>query len=207
MCETDTQHCVMPDPFERLGLPPDASPDEVRAARRRIARAEHPDAGGDERRMQEVNAAAADALRIIAEQRSSGRESNAAGSQTPGSRPDGSGTPGASMSGPDGFVDDAPTRRDAPSFTIEALPVEAFEALLVACAELGEVADDDPPYQLQARLGAPIGCWCQLDVVPDAGASTISVAIAPLDGERLPPILAVRDAWIDALNGLDWSSL
>ncbi len=46
------------------------------------------------------------------------------------------------------------TTRDVPSFTIEALPAEAFEALLVATAELGEVEDDDPPYELRTLLCA-----------------------------------------------------
>ena len=37
---------------------------------------------------------------------------------------------------------------DVASFTIEALPVEAFEALLIVATWLGEPLDDDPPYRL-----------------------------------------------------------
>ena len=44
------------------------------------------------------------------------------------------------------------------------------------------------------------------DVVPDAGASTVSLAVAPVEGS-VPSIEAVRDAWIAELNGLDWSQL
>jgi hypothetical protein len=44
-------------------------------------------------------------------------------------------------------------------------------------------------------------------VVPDAGASTVSVAVAGEPGHPLPSVDAVRDAFVDGLNRLDWSSL
>jgi hypothetical protein len=138
--------------------------------------------------MQEVNAAAAEALRIIATP--AGPDAAQAPAPTP--------APEAEWSA---------TRRDVPSFTIEALPAEAFEALVVAAAELGEVEDDDPPYELRTLLSDPLACWCQLDLVPDAGASTVSVSIAPTGGHPLPTLIDVRNAWIVALNGLDWSAL
>lgn len=172
----------MSDPFITLGLTPRASAADVREARRQLARSLHPDVGGDAAAMQRVNAAAAEALRMIAQ---------------PAAEP----TPTSSE--PE-WVD---TTRDVPSFTIEALPVEAFEALLVAAAELGEVEDDDPPYELRTLLADPLACWCQLDVVPDAGASTVSVSIAPIGDRPLPQLVSVRNAWIIALNGLDWSAL
>ena len=53
------------DPFEVLGLPATATLDEVRAARRRLARAVHPDVGGDERRMREINQAFDQAVRRL----------------------------------------------------------------------------------------------------------------------------------------------
>ena len=53
------------DPFEVLGLPATATLDEVRAARRRLARAAHPDVGGDERRMREINQAFDQAVRRL----------------------------------------------------------------------------------------------------------------------------------------------
>lgn len=179
----------MSDPFIRLGLAIGASAADVRAARRDLAKSLHPDAGGDPVAMQEVNAAAAEALRIIA---------------TP---------PPVDAPEPAPTTERAPetewvgTTRDVPSFTVEALPAEAFEALMVAAAELGEIEDDDPPYLLRTLLAEPLGCWCQLDVVPDAGASTVSVSIARLDGRPLPLMIDVRNAWILALNGLDWSAL
>lgn len=183
----------MSNPFETLGLAETASAAEVRSARRDLARSLHPDVGGDDMAMQAVNAAAAEALRIIA-----------APSTTPAHSPPSSGSSAART---EGSAEWTGVRRDAPSFTIEALPVEAFEALLVVTAELGEVEDDDPPYELRTLLADPLACWCQLDVVPDAGASTVSVSIAPVEGRPLPSLIDVRNAWIVALNALDWSAL
>ena len=45
------------DPYGVLGLPPTATPDEVAASYRRLAKAWHPDRGGGDDRMAELNAA------------------------------------------------------------------------------------------------------------------------------------------------------
>lgn len=50
------------NPFATLGLPPTASPDEVKAAYRAAARKSHPDVGGDEQAFREVTKAAQRAL-------------------------------------------------------------------------------------------------------------------------------------------------
>lgn len=50
----------MPNPYETLGVEPDATPDEIKAAGRRAASQAHPDRpGGSTERMQAVNAARA----------------------------------------------------------------------------------------------------------------------------------------------------
>ena len=54
------------DPFAVLGLPPTADADEVRAARRRLALAEHPDRGGSADRMQAINVAFEEAMELVA---------------------------------------------------------------------------------------------------------------------------------------------
>jgi hypothetical protein len=97
--------------------------------------------------------------------------------------------------------------QDHPSFTIEALPVRAFEALLIVADLLGELIDDDPPYQLEVLLDQPLPCWCRLSIVPDAGASTVSIEIGNQPGDPAIDIDSVRDAWIVALNSLDWNAL
>jgi hypothetical protein len=140
--------------------------------------------------MQRVNAAAAEALRML---------------DSP-PKPDPA-PPATSQTTEPSQTDWTGTTRDVPSFTVEALPAEAFEALLIAASELGEVEADDPPYELCTLLFEPLACWCQLDIVPDAGASTVNVSIAPIENHGLPALVEVRNAWITALNALDWSSL
>lgn len=209
-----------PDPFEELGLADDAGPEAVRDARRRLAKRHHPDAGGDPVRMQAVNAAAAAALRRIADRTGPPPDAGPAGgnggaadrmSDASGSRAGSAESPptGRCDSGSSAFeMADADGHRvagDVPSFTVEALPVETFEALLTAVDQLGTVLDDDPPYRLDVFLSGPPACWCRLEIVPDAGASTVSLLVGSIDGGALPSTEAVRDKWIDALNGLDWS--
>jgi hypothetical protein len=98
--------------------------------------------------------------------------------------------------------------RDVASFVVEALPVEAFEGLLIATAWMGDLIDDDPPYRLEATLHDPIRCWCRLEVVPDAGSSTVSLTVGPVDSQggiaSTPNVEDVRDVWVDTLNQIDW---
>ena len=54
------------DPFATLGLGPDATSEEIRTARRRLAKVNHPDQGGDPVAMQRINEAA-DAALLTAE--------------------------------------------------------------------------------------------------------------------------------------------
>jgi hypothetical protein len=180
------------DPFAALGLASGATVEDVRLARRRLAMDHHPDHGGDATVMQTVNEAADAALEAIAAR-------------------DGGATPPPAIDADDAAdvadLGDEPTTgiaRDMPSFTVEALPVETFEAMLVVASWLGEVLDDDPPYRLDTYLYEPFDCWCRLEVVPDAGASTVSLSVAGLDGAPTPDVVAVRDAWVASLNTVDW---
>ncbi len=168
-------------------------------ARRELAKRSHPDVGGTVEAMQRVNDAAAAALHQLA----------AAAPPSDGPvdlrrRRDGG---NASRR-----RDDAPTGRagvqhDHPSFTVEALPVDTFEGLLVVASWLGDLVVDEPPYQLEVMLSDPLGAWCRLDIVPDAGSSTVSLVVAAEPGAPVPDIDAVRDAWIEGLNQLDWEHL
>jgi hypothetical protein len=176
-----------------LGLPPNASIDDVDAARRTLAKRAHPDVGGSVDAMQRINAAADEALRRL----------TAAVSRAP------SPPPQRRAPAPQPAADTRPRfgRRDHPSFTIEALPAEAFEALLVVAGWLGDLIDDDPPYALEVAMTDPHQGWCRLDLVPDAGASTVSLVVAGEPGLAPPDLDEVRDAWIAGLNQLDWSEL
>jgi hypothetical protein len=191
---------VAEDPYAVLGVAPDATEHELRAARRRRALDLHPDrAGGTAAAtaaMQQLNEAFDVALRRLA-------VAPAPAGATP------SPVPTAPTAPPRGRDVRAPVPRpggrlahDVASFTIEALPVEAFEAILVVATWLGEPVDDDPPYRLDVVLAEPYGCWCRLDLVPDAGASTVALTLGSIDGRPVPDLDAVRDAWVAELNSL-----
>jgi len=190
------------DPFAVLGLDPTASLADLRAARRRLARELHPDLHplGDAGRMQRVNEAFDRCVGHVTGRRPLGAP------HSPGPR-----SPAPSAATPRQRAS-APPRRyrrfrgvehDEPSFTIDALPAEAFEALLVVCSWIGEVLDDDPPYVLECLLSEPTPCWCRLELLPDAGGSTVSLMVAPADetAERVSAE-TVRDVWVDQLNRL-----
>ncbi|MEO5899614.1 MAG: J domain-containing protein [Ilumatobacteraceae bacterium] len=198
------------DPFAVLGLTRDATLEQVRIARRTLAQRLHPDVGGDEAQMQEVNVAFEAAVAHL-----TGRRllPTAVSSVFPTA-------PMSSPSAPRGArrrrvvyrpYQGQRVQHDSPSFTIDALPAEAFEALLVVASWIGEVAVDDPPYLLEARLDEPARCWCRLDLVPDAGATTVSITVVfdAVDVDavdvRMPDGIdaeTVRDTWVSNLNRL-----
>lgn len=183
----------MDDPFAVLGLAAGASLDEVRAARRRLAKEHHPDHGGDPAAMQRLNAAFDAAVKAIrrppAPTEPAAPPRRAARPEPPARRP-------GSVSFRRGTVE-----HDAPSFTIDVLPVEAFEALLVVTSWHGEVLVDDPPYLLEVHLHDPAPCWCRLELVPEAGGTIVSLTVAGVAGE-VPTADEVRDLWVASLNAL-----
>lgn len=186
------------DPFAVLGIGRDASPADVRSARRDLAKQHHPDAGGDEELMRSINAAAGAALHDIAQRASDAVPAVARRGDAPEPKP-GATDERSEPAEPSGMT------RDIPSFTVEALPVETFEALLVVTGWIGEVLDDEPPYRLDTHLYQPGECWCRLELVPDAGASTVSITLAAYAEQQLPAIELVRDTWVEQLNRYDWS--
>jgi hypothetical protein len=199
---------VSDDPFVLLGLTRSCTLDEVRAARRRLAFEVHPDRGGDEATMQRVNAAFEAAVAHL-----TGRRPLPDPDVTSDSSSDPSTDPSSSVRA---RREPPPVRwgtrrhrleHDAPSFTVDALPAETFEALLMVAAWIGEVLDDDPPYVLECHLHEPAQCWCRLDLVPDAGGSTVSITVATPVGADLSTVdlsfvERVRDLWVEQLNQL-----
>ena len=189
------------DPFAVLGLTRAASLDEVRGARRRLAFDLHPDRGGDASAMQDLNAAFDACVAHLTGRRPLPDTEPPAPSAAPAPAPPSRSGRRPAPRGRRGFVD-----HDAPSFTIDALPAEAFEALLVVASWIGEVLDDDPPYVLECHLHEPAPCWCRLDLVPDAGGSTVSLIVAAVGDEPVPLdpdfVERVRDVWVEQLNQL-----
>jgi hypothetical protein len=181
------------DPFQVLGLPPTATLAEVRAARRRLARAAHPDVGGDERRMREINQAFDQAVRRILG-RPDRTDPPAPRAPAP-PRPTPPPAPRPRVVGVGPWV-----QHDEPSFTIDVLPVDAFAALERVAGGLGEIVAEDPPYVLEVLLRDPAPCWCRLELLPEAGATTVMMTVAGVQHQRPPVVEDVRDTWIDALN-------
>ncbi len=173
------------DPFAPFGLTAAATLDELRAARRRLAKQLHPDHGGDEAGMQELNRAFE--LAVKAKLRP----------PEPAPPPSGPRRDPERMRRMRRWVD-----HDHPSFSIEALPAEAFEALLVATNWLGEVLVDDPPYVLEVHLHDPGPCWCRLELYPEAGASMVNLTVVGSGHVGPPTAEEVRDAYVAALNQL-----
>jgi hypothetical protein len=186
---------VPDDPYVVLGVAPGITEDELRVVRRRLAQELHPDhAGGTTDAMRRINLAFDAVLADLT------RPASAPVAAGPSSAP----TPAAAAADVVAPVPRPGGRlaHDVASFTIEALPVEAFEALLVVATWIGEVVNDEPPYQLDVALGEPFDCFCRLDLVPDAGASTVALTLASLDGRPVPDLDAVRDTWVANLNTL-----
>ena len=162
----------MDDPRAVLGVGADATDAQLRDARRRLAKQLHPDLHDDrtraeaERRMAMVNRAF-DQLRH-------------ATAEAP--------APGAEAA-------EAPlTVADA--FAIEALPVDAFEATLLAAVELGDVVRAEEPYLLAVLLDTPGPCQCLLELAPDAGGTTVTIELAPRHFGTCPDVTRVRDAFL-----------
>lgn len=186
----------MNDPFEVLGVGPGAGEREIRRAWRVALKRAHPDAGGSTDRVEALRRALEDALARV-------RVADAPGAPSGGRTHAATGTsrPGATW-GPS-------VARDAPSFTVAALPAEAHEALLIVLGSVAhgmwEVVDSDPPYLLEfcqridsARDGA---IWCRCELMPEAGATSVFVTV---EGAGIDEI---RDALVAGLNELDWSAV
>ena len=175
------------DPFRILGLPRDAGVDQVRAAWRSLSQSQHPDAGGSHESMVMLNDAYERAMATFS----------------------------AATRSRKGVVPSDPIerrlrmRREESAFTIDVLPVEAFHALEVVAAECGPTIQDDPPYMIEfmlhdAPIEGAIDSWCRCDLVPEAGATTVHVAIGTVDGAVAPSIESVRDLLVGGLNSIDW---
>ena len=188
--------------LELLELDENASSESIAVRRREMAIRNHPDRGGTHEAMAAVNRAADLLLRW---RRRGGDVSGdtvadtVADTDTDTERnPVRRGRRGAERMGE--------PRADRPSFVMEALPVVAHEALLLAAGVLGQVCDDDPPYVIETLIAVDESIpelstihggeiWCRLELVPDAGSTTVTI-IADVDPESLVRL------WCDTVNEL-----
>ena len=171
------------DPFLMLSVNRTATPEEIRRAWRDKARTAHPDAGGSDLAMQELNEALRKALELV-------------------------GTSKIFKA-----VSPVLTRResDVSSFTVDALPAECFEALLVVAGICGAISHDEPPYQLEfslhdAEVEGFLHGWCRCDLVPEAGATTVSLLVDTDEVSQGVSVEEVRDYLVANLNAIEWPS-
>ena len=170
------------DPFLVLSVERGASADEIRRAWRERARTVHPDVGGTDAAMQELNEALHSALAYV----------DVVSIAT---------------------VANSPLlvrrERDVSSFTVDVLPAECFEALLIVAGISGAISHEEPPYQLEFSLhdsdvtGA-LNSWCRCDLVPEAGATTVSLLVGTETSAEGISVEEVRDYLVANLNAIEW---
>lgn len=155
------------DPFAILGLPPTASADDVRAARRQLSKQLHPDALVSHNEIDRMAAAAqlAEVNRAV--------DLALAALQTRPEPP---------------ITRAAPKRDETPavSFAIELLPVEAFELVYLAMSAIGDPKVVDEPYLLEGMVDDPALCACRIELAPEAGGTLVTVDVYPLGRSREP---------------------
>jgi hypothetical protein len=195
------------DPFEVLGVRRDATFDEIRAAWKMQARSRHPDTGGTVQDMQHLN----EALRMALVELKKAPQDASPQRDESVKRDD---FVTARNAAPNSQRDEKRTRqnvrrisRDVSSFTVECLPVETFEALLIVISWYGEVVLEESPYLLEAILIDPYQCWVRFDIVPEAGASMVSVFVATHNAADEVLSDQIRDLFVTSLNELDWDDI
>ena len=170
------------DPFLVLCIERGATADEVRRAWRERARIVHPDVGGSDAAMQELNEALHSALGDVEESTSV-------------------------------KVTSSPVlvrrERDVSSFTVDVLPAECFEALLIVAGISGAISHEEPPYQLEFSLhdsdvAGALNGWCRCDLVPEAGATTVSLLVGTETSAEGISVEEVRDYLVANLNAIEW---
>ncbi len=95
----------------------------------------------------------------------------------------------------------ATTNADA-IFSVNVLPVEACEMLIVVCRILGEVLAVEEPYAIEAFLEVPEPCFASLSLMPEAGGTQVTVEAEPADPFDWRGVVSVRDAIADELVAL-----
>ncbi len=188
------------DPWEVLGLPPGSSLAAARAARRRLAKQLHPDLHGGQPdlagRMTLVN-------RALAEIEGGWGKQPADLQRRPPEAGDRGGADSEPLSGPGRKPAHACGADDPDSFSVECLPVEAFEALFLAAYGLGDILTADEPYLLELYLSEPVACFCRLTLVPEAGGSLVTAEVSAASESSAPPqTAAVIEVLVAELNSL-----
>jgi len=215
------------DPCVVLGIAPDATLDQARAAWRRLAKEVHPDLHGERSVAEQAELAARMTLvnralaQIEAEHQASlspdpapdpapapardgdvGWAPGSAATRPTTGAPERSVRDAGGLGQPGGFAR-ANGPADPDSFSVGWLPAEAFEALFLAAYGLGDILEADEPYLLELYLTEPEPCFCRLTLAPEAGGSLVTVDVSPAAETLLPPdSAAVIEVLVAELNAL-----
>jgi hypothetical protein len=172
--------------FEILGINSEADDVEIRRAWKEKAAKLHPDVGGTHNDMIRLN----DALKVaLAHVHSTELRKDET-------------TPQSTSRKARGFV-----VRDMSCFTIDTLPVDAWQLLYVSANHCGPIIDEEEPYVLEFLLSdtsieAFASVMCRCEIVPEAGASTVHLSLFTEHGS-VNGVEIVRDLLVSTINELD----
>ena len=177
---------------------------DVRRARRLLAKLHHPDlvagSGGGPAavadasdRLASVNRAAELALADLAsrepERATRRRAQDGSGAARPGAH-----MPMPAPSAADSAIWEAGEDDADASFSIAALPVDAFELVLLAFSSIGDPKVVDEPYLLEGQVDDPFLGAARVELAPEAGGSLVTVTTWPLRRSPLPAPTAAQVA-------------
>ena len=93
---------------------------------------------------------------------------------------------------------------DVASFVIDCMRPEAFERLFIVSHWIGEPLYADPPGLLEVHLQEPSQCFCRLELMPEAGATMVSISVGTIEPWWIaaPDTDAVRDLYVLMVNQL-----
>lgn len=197
----------MPTSYEILGVTPDATLDDVKAARRSLARKWHPDRfAGDgpaavaraHARLAAINEAA-DAIEAAL----AGRPPRDFAQQNPPAR----GGRAATDAGPGRA---GPARRPPPpkgtTLYVKADRHQAFEDLVLAVSAFADPSMIDAPRSVEAMLDAPVSGVARFEVSRAEGKTRIAVRMIDGAAQATGRAAVVRDHLIEQLNFLETGS-
>lgn len=79
----------------------------------------------------------------------------------------------------------------AAAFSLDVLPVDAFEVVALAVAAAGELLDADEPYSLEGYLVEPGPCFCRFELAPEAGGTLVTVTVGAAEAVAPPTASSV----------------
>jgi hypothetical protein len=169
--------------FEILEINRDSGVQEIRFAWRQKAASLHPDVGGTHEAMIRLNEAFDTAMAFAL--------ANHVDAEAP--------TTNEPLVKTRGFV-----ARDLSSFTIAALPVDAWHLLYPSASQCGPIIEEQEPYLLEFMLSdcaipSLVAAMCRCEVVPEAGGSTVHLSLFSEHG-RIHGVETVRDLLVSSIN-------